>query len=217
MVERIADRVVLRGEMRERGTEKAADQGVMPRQLILMTLMPDADVREVITALAGDLAMVPWARAWPPGGTPRAFGDWRQALGPHPLEELQAVVLRARRTASMRRGTGGQVAIGRLEPLKVSSADGTLIRVPDTPVNRAAFGSTGTGDDRRRPAAEGAAAERRLHPCPARHAARPGARARPPRNQKLLDTAMEQYPHLFTGDRIWLLDRNFPGAPRIAA
>jgi hypothetical protein len=34
--------------------------------------------------------------------------------------------------------------------------------------------------------------------------------------QKLLDTAMEQYPHLFTGDRIWLLDRNFPGAPRIA-
>jgi hypothetical protein len=27
---------------------------------------------------------------------------------------------------------------------------------------------------------------------------------------------MEQYPHLFTEDRIWLLDRNFPGAPRIA-
>jgi hypothetical protein len=34
--------------------------------------------------------------------------------------------------------------------------------------------------------------------------------------QKLLDTAMEQCPHLFTADRIWLLDRNFPGTPRIA-
>ena len=34
--------------------------------------------------------------------------------------------------------------------------------------------------------------------------------------QKLLDTAMEQYPHLFTMDRIWLMDRNYHGAPRIA-
>ena len=34
--------------------------------------------------------------------------------------------------------------------------------------------------------------------------------------QKLLDQAMEQYPHLFTKDRIWLPGRNFPGTPRIA-
>jgi hypothetical protein len=34
--------------------------------------------------------------------------------------------------------------------------------------------------------------------------------------QKLLDQAMEQYPHLFTKDRLWLMDRNFPGAARIA-
>ena len=27
---------------------------------------------------------------------------------------------------------------------------------------------------------------------------------------------MEQYPHLFAKDRLWLLDRNFPGAARIA-
>jgi hypothetical protein len=27
---------------------------------------------------------------------------------------------------------------------------------------------------------------------------------------------MEQYPHLFTMDRLWLMDRNFPGAARIA-
>ena len=34
--------------------------------------------------------------------------------------------------------------------------------------------------------------------------------------QKLLDRAMEEYPHLFTKDRIWLMDRNYHGAPRIA-
>src|SRR5260370_18378990 len=66
----------------------------MIRAIILMPLMPDADVRGVITALAGDLATVPWARAWQPA-SPRAFGGWRQALGPQPLEGLQAVVLRA--------------------------------------------------------------------------------------------------------------------------
>jgi hypothetical protein len=34
--------------------------------------------------------------------------------------------------------------------------------------------------------------------------------------QALPDAALEQYPHLFTMDRIWLLDRNYPGAARIA-
>ena len=34
--------------------------------------------------------------------------------------------------------------------------------------------------------------------------------------QKLLDRAMDEYPRLFTMDRIWILDRNFPGAARIA-
>ncbi|HEX7161360.1 MAG TPA: hypothetical protein VF223_09010 [Trebonia sp.] len=31
-------------------------------------------------------------------------------------------------------------------PLKAGSLDGTLIRVPDTPANRAMFGSVGTSD-----------------------------------------------------------------------
>ena len=34
--------------------------------------------------------------------------------------------------------------------------------------------------------------------------------------QKLLDTAMEEYPYLFTRDRIWSLVRNFPGTARSA-
>jgi hypothetical protein len=34
--------------------------------------------------------------------------------------------------------------------------------------------------------------------------------------QKLLDTALRDHPHLFTTDRIWLMDRNYPGAERVA-
>ncbi len=184
----------------------------MVRAIVLMTLMPDADAREVIIALAGDLAMVPWARAWRPA-SPRAFGDWRAALGPQPLEELQDIVLRASHAEHEARDWRA-VVIGRL---KVSSADGTLVRVPDTPANRAAFGSVGTGDDsspfpqvRALPLND--ASTRALLGMPHGPAGTDKAAA----EQKLLDTAMEQYPHLFTMDRVRLLDRNFPGTARIA-
>ena len=66
----------------------------MIRVIVLMTLMPDAGIREAVIALAGDLALVPWARAWVPASA-RACGDWRNALGPEPLEELRDLVLRA--------------------------------------------------------------------------------------------------------------------------
>jgi hypothetical protein len=29
----------------------------------------------------------------------------------------------------------------------------------------------------------------------------------------LLDRAIKDYPHLFTADRLWILDRNFPAVP----
>ena len=45
-----------------------------------------------VIALAGDLALVPWARPWRPASA-RAAGDWRNALGPVPLEELRDLVL----------------------------------------------------------------------------------------------------------------------------
>src|SRR5258708_26958565 len=74
--------------------ERLLTRAFMIRVIVLMTLMPDADVREAVIALAGDLALVPWARAWMPASA-RAAGDWRSALGPEPLEELQAIALRA--------------------------------------------------------------------------------------------------------------------------
>ena len=117
----------------------------MIRVLGLMTLMPEARISDVDFALAGDLALAPWSRPWAPASE-RALRDWRNALGPEPLEELQEIVLRASWREHEDRDWRA-VVIGRDRPLKASSLDGTLIRVPDTPANRAMFGFVGTADD----------------------------------------------------------------------
>ena len=211
VIDRIADGTVLRGKVKGKRKRLLTTAFVL-RAIILMTLMPDADAREVLLALAGDLALVPWARAWRPA-SPRALGDWRRAAGPEPLEELQAVVLGAAREEHDERDWRA-VVIGRL---KAASADGTLVRMPDTPANRAAFGSTGTGDDsapfpQLRALMLNDASTRSL--LAVTHGPSGGDKAAG--EQRLLDTAMEDWPHVFTMDRIWLFDRNFPGAARIA-
>ena len=215
VIDGIADRAVLRKQYVKGERERLLARAFMIRVIVLMTLVPDADVREAVIALAGDLAMVPWARAWVPASE-RALGDWRNALGPEPLEELKDIVLRASWQEHEDRDLRA-VITGRDRPLKVSSLDGTLIRVPDTPGNRAAFGSVGTGDDsspfpqvRALPLTD--ASTRALLGMPHGPAGTDKAAA----EQKLLDTAMRDHPHLFAADRIWLMDRNYHGAARIA-
>jgi hypothetical protein len=215
VIDGIAERAVLRGEYVKGERERLLTRAFMIRVIVLMTLLPDAGVREAVIALAGDLALVPWARAWAPASE-RALGDWRNALGPGPLEELQAIVLRASHDEHEDRDWRA-VTVGRERPLKVSSLDGTLIRVPDTPANRAAFGSVGTGD--------GSSPFPQLRALPLNDVSTrallgmphgPAGTDKAAAEQKLLDTAMTDYPHLFTKGRIWLMDRNFPGAARIA-
>ena len=212
VIDEIAERAVLREDYVKGVRKRLLSRAFVIRAIVLMTLLPDADAREAVIALAGDLAVVPWARAWRPA-SPRAFGDWRAALGPQPLEELRDIVLGASHAEHEDRDWRAVIIGG----LKVSSADGTLIRVPDTPANRAAFGSTGTGDD--------SAPFPQIRALPLNDASTRGLLGMPhgpagtdkaAAGQKLLDTAMEEYPHLFTRDRIWLLDRNFPGTARIA-
>ena len=215
VIDEIAARAVLRGKYVKGERERLLTRAFVIRVIVLMTLVPDADAREALIALAGDLALVPWARAWVPASA-RALGDWRNALGPEPLEELRDIVLGASWAGHEGRDFRA-AAIGRGRPLKVSSLDGTLIRVPDTPANRAAFGSVGTGDDsspfpqlRALPLTD--ASTRALLGMPHGPAGTDKAAA----EQKLLDTAMRDYPHLFTTGRIWLMDRNYHGAARIA-
>ena len=215
VIGQVAERAVLRPEFVKGERERLLARAFMIRVLVLMTLLPDAGIRDVIIALAGDLAGVPWARPWA-AASERACGDWRNALGPEPLEELRDIVLRASWAEHQDRDWRA-VNIGRKRPLKAGSIDGTLIRVPDTPANRAAFGSVGTGDDpapfpqvRALPLND--VSTRALLGMPHGPAGTDKAAA----EQKLLDAAMREHPHLFTQDRLWLMDRNYHGAARIA-
>jgi len=215
VIDQVAERAVLREQYVKGKRKRLLSRAFMIRVIVLMTLVPDADVREAVIALAGDLALVPWARVWVPASA-RALGDWRNALGPEPLEELRDIVVGASWAEHEERDWRA-VIIGGTRPLKTGSLDGTLIRVPDTPANRRTFGSVGTGDDsspfpqlRALPLTD--ASTRGLLGMPHGPAGTDKAAA----EQGLLDTAMRDYPHLFAMDRVWLMDRNYPGAARIA-
>jgi len=215
VIDGIADRAVLRPGLVKGERERLLARAFMIRVLVLMTLMPEAGIRDVIIALAGDLAGVPWARPWR-AASERACGDWRNALGPEPLEELQDIVLRASHAEHQERDWRA-VIIGRGRPLKAGSLDGTVIRVPDTPANRTVFGSTGTSDDsapfpQLRALPLNDVSTRALLGMPHGPAGTDKAAA----EQALLDEAMRDYPHLFTADRVWLMDRLYHGAARIA-
>ena len=204
-VEGVAGRAVLDARFVKGERERLLTRAFMIRVILLMTLMPDAGLRDAVLALAGDLAMVPWARPWR-AASERALGDWRNAVGPGPLEELLSVVLEASRREHEARGWR-EAAAG---PLAVCSLDGTLVRVPDTPANREAFGSSGTSDDS---APFPQVRVLPLNDVPARgllgmtHGPSGGGKGKAAGEQKLLDEAMEAYPHLFAKDRLWLMDQ----------
>ncbi len=102
-VEGVAGRAVLDARFVKGERERLLTRAFMIRVIVLMTLMPDAGLRDAVLALAGDLAMVPWARPWR-AASERALGDWRNAVGPGPLEELLSVVLEASRREHEARG-----------------------------------------------------------------------------------------------------------------
>jgi hypothetical protein len=98
VIDGIAGRAVLDGRFVKGERERLLTAAFMVRVLVLQSQMPESRPGDVITALAGDLALVPWSRPWRPASE-RACSDWRKALGPAPLEELQAAVLAAARGA----------------------------------------------------------------------------------------------------------------------
>ena len=181
------------------------------RAILLMTLMP-VGYGEVMTALAGDLAAVPWSRPWHvPSAT--VLSAWRDAIGPEPLESLQQAVLAAC-CADHRDHDYRAVRAG---GLRAGAIDGTLTRMPDTAANRAAYGSAGTADD--------SAPYPQLRSLLLTDASTRGTLGvvcgpcggdKAEAEQKLLDKAMTEFAWLFTGDRLWIMDRNFPGTARIS-
>ena len=187
------------------------------RFTLLMTLVPDADYMEVIETLLGDLVLVPWQR---PYRVPTAAVacTWREALGPAPLERLRDLAL-AGVDGEHRSQDYRAITVGDLE---VGSIDGSLIRVPDTPANREAFGSAGTADDsspfpQLRELRISAASTRATFGVTTGPAGAGGARDKGEAEQVLLDKALKDYRYLFTPWRLWVMDRNYPGVPRIKA
>jgi hypothetical protein len=187
------------------------------RAVLLMTVMPDADSREVLTTLLGELTAVPWQRphAVP---SPTVLSTWRTAIGEAPLQQLQRELL-ATVVTEHRDLTLPRVEVG--GGLRLGAIDGTVTRMPDTAANRAAFGSAGAAET-------GYPQIRHLHvsdaftratlavvcgPAGGDEAGRDKGEA----EQALLDRMLAEQPDVFGPDRLWIMDRNFPGVPRIAA
>jgi hypothetical protein len=216
VIDQIAGRAVLDGRYVKGRYRRLLSAAFMIRVLVLWTLMPEARLSDVVGALAGDLALLPWSRAWRPASE-RACLDWRKALGPVPLEELEAAVLGAAREEHAKHG-GEALTVGTARPLEVKSGDGSLLRVPDTPANRAAFGSVGTADDS---AAWPCVRLFPLNDCLTRSLLAmpwgPAGTDKTASEQQLLDAVLRDHPHVLGKDQVWLLDRLWHGTGRLAA
>lgn len=217
VIDRIAGHAPLAGEFVKDDRKRLLTAAFAIRALLLMTLSPSGGIRDAAADLAGDLALVPWARPWQVPSE-RALGDWLRAAGPGPLEDLQAEVLGAAWAEHQDEDRDLDLTVGSRRPLRVRSGDGTLFRVPDTPANRAAFGTVGTGDGSSpwpclRAFPVTSVLTRSLLAMPQGPSAGTGKAAG---EQYLLDKALEDFPHLFTPGDLLILDRNWPGARRLA-
>jgi len=212
VIGQVAARIVPRGEKIKGKARRAMTMAVTVRGSLLMGLMPEADYGEILAALFGDLPLVPWhVRFQVPTAT--VFSAWREAAGPAPLEQLRDMVLAAA-DAEHRDHDYRVIEVGDLE---LGAIDGSVTRMPDTPANRAAYQSAaGTGDD--------AAPYPQLRDLPVTSAATramlavvtgPSGGDKAEAEQALLDRALTEYPHVFTRDRLFVMDRNFPGVARI--
>ena len=103
-----------------------------------MTLLPDADVTEVTRRAAGLLEHLLWARPWHVPRT-EALTRRREKI---PAELLEALFWRVAGPIAAARAPGMA-----WNGLLLCALDGFQVRVPDTPANRAYFGSSGTADN----------------------------------------------------------------------
>jgi len=209
-IDEVAAQVTPRGKVK--GTARRSM--TMPaalRAVLLMGLMPDAGYGEILTALFGDLPLVPWHVPFAVP-TETVLATWRDAAGPEPVLRLQDMVLAAS-DAEHREHDYRAIEIG---DLHLGSIDGSVTRMPDTPGNRAEFGSSGTADD--------SAPYPQLRDLPVTDASTramlavvtgPSGGDKAEAEQALLDRALTGYAWVFTKRRLFVMDRNFPGIARI--
>jgi hypothetical protein len=170
---------------------------LVARLVMAMTLLPNASYVEAMAQIAGVLPRLPWRHAWQvPEST--VVTTWRRRLGVDAMKDIFGRV-------------AGHI-VAATEPgalwhgLRVCTLDGCQVKVPDSPENRAAFGSSGTADDSAafpmlRVVMAFARAGRALLAATV-DASRIG-------EQTLTARLVAAHPDLFTPEHIYVLDRNF--------
>ena len=227
MIDRIAAGVGPTGKVKAR-VRWEMSVVCMLRAVLLMALMPGADAREVLTTLWGDLVEVGWwwAHAVSSG---TVLSTWRTVIGPQPMQELRRRVLAATIAEHSRPGRpgdghcaeapvlgGGAPGIEVGGGLRVEAIDETVTRMPDPRTNRETSGSAGQANT-------GYPQIPHLHVSDAVTRATLAVGTDPPggdtteAEQGLLDRARTEHPRVCTPNRLWIMDRDFPGAARTIA
>ena len=212
----IADRAVLDSRFVKGERERLLAAAFMIRVIVLQTLMPEAQPGDVIIALAGDLALVPWSKRWRPGvgaGLPGL------AQGARPGA--------AGGTAGRRAGGGGgrapgpwrAVPDGRPVPAAGRALDGRVAAAD--PGHAGEPGGVRVRRHRGRLGgiAGGAAvpAEQLPYPVAAGHAVGAGRDGQGRRRAGPAGHGAHRFAHVLAKNQVWLMDRLWHGVRRIAA
>ena len=194
-----AMRPVQPDEVTPRRRQRLMSLPLVARLVLAMTLLPQASYVEALAQLVGVLPRLPWARSWQVPSS-KVITAWRRRLGVDAMKVL------------FDRVAGPVVAAtdpaGLWHGLRVAALDGCQTRVADTQANRAAFGSSGTADD----GSDSPFPLVRIMLATARagrailaatlDASRVG-------EQTLTARLIAEYPHLFTAEYLYVVDRNF--------
>ena len=205
VIEAIVDTAVALGRLKRRERRRLMSYPLVIRLMLAMVLMPDASYGESLARLAGLLANVPFALEWhiPTG---KVITEWRLLI---PADMMEALFWQAAGPLIADDEPSAVLLAG----MVVCAADGMLVNLPDTPGNRAMFGSAGTADD--------------SSPFPQLRVVALTARAgravlgailggTGAGEQTLLKRLARRRPELFAG-RVTCFDRNFPGYDLITA
>ncbi|WP_157488726.1 hypothetical protein [Pseudofrankia sp. DC12] len=192
----------------EGDTARVLTRPVLARALILGMVMADTSWDDVLAALFGELAEVPFTAC---GAVPAGsgFSRARRALPGAVLDELCARLLAAVRGELS--GTDGAQALT-AGSFRLAGFDGTLVRLPDTADNRALFGA-GT-DPAPYPHVRLLLDNDAGTKAPLAYAYGPSSGAKDVGEQALLEQVAEA-PGLRRPDLLHIGDRNFPGADRL--
>ncbi len=205
VIEKIVSAALEKGLLKKRQRRRIMSYPLVIRLMIAMTLMPDASYCEAMARLAGLLADIPFALDWHVP-TEKVVTQWRL---PVPADVMEDIFWQA--AGPLIDGDDPSAVL--LAGMMTCAADGMLVNIPDTPANRAMFGSTGTADDSapfpqiRIVAVTARAGRAMLGAVPGGSGAG---------EQTLLKRLVRRRPDLVAG-RVICFDRNFPGHDLITA